>query len=360
MSFQLKEPPQSICLIRLSAIGDVTHVVPVIYNLQKTWPRTTITWIIGKVEYSLLKDLPGVEFIVFEKKQGWASYRALRAQLNARRFDILLHMQVSLRASLASLFVRAPVRIGFDKTRAKNGQWLFTNHHIPAMPRKHVLDGFLQFIQTIGLTDPTIEWNIPIPAEARERTQHWVAESLPFLVINPSSSVRVRNWRNWDAQAYAHIADYAAKHYGLLSVLTGGPSSQEIQFAACIEQLAQSKMINVVGNSTLKELLALLDRAVLVISPDTGPAHMANAVGTPVIGLYASSNPERTGPYSFRQFTVNRYPEAVRQTLGKSVEEIPWGKRIRDPQIMNLIKIEDVQAKMDQILCAKIARGNTL
>jgi len=269
-------------------------------------------------------------------------------------------MQVSLRASLASLFVRAPIRIGFDKARAKNGQWLFTNHQIPAMPRKHVLDGFLQFIQTIGVPDPTIEWNIPIPAEAREKTKHWVPENTPFLVINPSSSIRIRNWRNWDAQAYASVADYAAKHYGLLTILTGGPSSQERQFAASIEQLAHSKMINVVGESTLKEVLALLDRAILVISPDTGPAHMANAVGTPVIGLYAASNPERTGPYSFRQFTVNRYPEAVRQAFGKSVEEIPWGKRIRDPQIMNLITIEDVITKMDQILCAKLTEENTL
>jgi heptosyltransferase I len=353
MSLLFKDPPQNICLIRLSAIGDVTHVVPVIRNLQQHWPGTAITWIIGKIEYSLVRDLPGVEFIVFEKNQGLASYRTLHHKLKGRRFDILLHMQVSLRASIASLLVKAPVRIGFDKARAKNGQWLFTNRRIAPLPRQHVLDGFLEFIRFLGITIPTIEWNIPIPPEDREKTMHWVGDNTPFLVINPSSSTRVRNWRNWDAQAYAMVADYAAKRYNLLTVLTGGPLSQEIVFADAIEQLAESKIVNVVGKTSLKELQALLDRAVAVISPDTGPAHMANAAGTPVIGLYASSNPERTGPYSFRELTVNRYPDAVRQAFQKSVQEVPWGKRVRDPQVMNQIKFEEVKNKLDQVVSFK-------
>lgn len=353
MAFQQQAPPKNICILRLSAIGDATHVVPVIRNLQQHWPGTAITWIIGKAEYSLLSDLPGVEFIVFEKKQGWAGYRTLREQLHGRRFDILLHMQVSLRASLASLLVRAPVRVGFDKARAKNGQWLFTNCRIAPVSRQHVLEGFLEFIRFLGISSPAIEWNIPIPLKDREKTRQWVEEDTRFLVINPSSSMRVRNWRNWDADAYASVADYAAKRYNLLTVLTGGPSSQEIQLAGSIEKIAQSRIVNIVGKSSLKELLALLERATLVISPDTGPAHMANAVGTPVIGLYASSNPERTGPYNSRVLTVNCYPEAVRKTYGTSVEEIPWGKRVRDPQVMNLIQIEDVKNSLDQVLRCK-------
>jgi heptosyltransferase I len=270
--------------------------------------------------------------------------------LKKRKFDVLLHMQVSLRASLASLCVRAPIRIGFDRARAKNGQWLFTNYRIPCAPRQHVLESFLQFIKLLGITDPIVEWNIPLSHTIRETTKQWVGDDAPFLVINPSSSIRIRNWRNWDAHAYAKIADYATGRYGLRTVLTGGPSAPEKHYADAIEKQANTALINLVGKTSLQELLALLDRATLVISPDTGPAHMANATGTPVIGLYASSNPERTGPYSFQELTVNRYPDAVRRAFCKSVADIPWGKRVRDPQIMQLITVEDVQDKLDKVL----------
>ena len=353
MPLQLKAPPKNICLLRLSAIGDVTHVVPVVRNLQRMWPEIEITWIIGKAEYSLLKGLGGVEFIIFEKNKGLSAYRDLRKKLKGRKFDVLLHMQVSLRASLASLLVRAPIRVGFDKARAKNAQWLFTNHRIAETPRQHVLEGFLEFARILGISDTTIEWNIPIPAEDRIKTSHWVDENCSFLVINPSSSMRIRNWRNWDAQAYAEVADYASENYNLLTVLTGGTSSEEKEFAAKIDKLIKSRTINLVGKTSLKQLLALLEKAVFVISPDTGPAHMANAVGTPVIGLYASSNPERTGPYNFSGLTVNCYPEAVRKVLQKSVQEVPWGKRVRDPQIMNLIQVEHVKKRIDQVVQGK-------
>lgn len=335
-------------MLRLSAIGDVTHVVPVVRTLQRQWPQTKLTWIIGKTEAAFLEGLPGVELIVFDKSEGLASYRKLGSQLKGRRFDVLLHMQISLRASLAGLLVKAPLRVGFDRSRAKNGQWIFTNRRIEANPRQHVLDGFMEFAKSLGISNPAVEWNLPIPEAARVKVKEWVGEK-PFMVINPSSSVRARNWRNWDGESYARIAEYAAERYGLRTVLTGGPSPQEAGFAESISHLAGVDVLNLAGKTNLKELLALLERAVLVIAPDTGPAHMANAVGTPVIGLYASSNPNRTGPYTFRHLTVNRYPEAVLKEFGKKVEEIPWGRRVRDPGVMSLISVKDVTGKIDEV-----------
>lgn len=335
-------------MLRLSAIGDVTHVVPVVRTLQRQWPQTKLTWIIGKTEAALLEGLPGVELIVFDKSEGLAGYRKLGSQLKGRRFDILLHMQISLRAGLAGLLVKAPLKVGFDRSRAKNGQWIFTNRRIAANPRQHVLDGFMEFAKILGISDPAVEWNLPIPEAARVKVKEWVGEK-PYMVINPSSSVRARNWRNWDEASYSRIAEYAAERYGLRTVLTGGPSPQEAGFAESISNLAGVDVLNLAGKTNLKELLALLERAVLVIAPDTGPAHMANAVGTPVIGLYASSNPNRTGPYTFRHLTVNRYPEAVLKEFGKTVEEIPWGRRVRDPGVMSLISVKDVTGKIDEV-----------
>ncbi|MGB7397074.1 MAG: glycosyltransferase family 9 protein, partial [Candidatus Macondimonas sp.] len=119
--------PENLCLLRLSALGDVTHLLPIIHTLRRHWPQTRLTWVIGKLEARLVGDLPGVEFIVFDKGAGWRGYRDLHRQLTGRRFDQALIMQVALRANLASLAIRAPLRIGFDRARAKDGHRLFIN-----------------------------------------------------------------------------------------------------------------------------------------------------------------------------------------------------------------------------------------
>ncbi|MCW8831360.1 MAG: glycosyl transferase, partial [Gammaproteobacteria bacterium] len=126
-------------------MGDITHTLPVLRTLQKHWPDTPITWIIGKTEYQLVRDIKGVEFIIFDKAQGLAGYKAIRRQLKGRHFDILLHLQLSLRASAISFFVSAGIKLGFDKERAKDLQWLFSNQKIrPASTRQHVVDSFME------------------------------------------------------------------------------------------------------------------------------------------------------------------------------------------------------------------------
>ena len=124
----------------------------------------------------------------------------------------------------------------------------------------------------------------------------------------------------------------------------------EIKYAAEIERKTTIKPLNLVGKTNLKELLAILQSAKVAIAPDTGPAHLANAVGTPVIGLYATSNPERTGPYLNQELTVNKYPEAARQEMNKNVDEIPWGKRVRNPEAMKMITTEEVMEKLQLAL----------
>lgn len=342
--------PDSICILRLSAIGDCTHVVPMVRTIQKHWPQTRITWIIGKVEHMLMGDIEGVEFIVFDKNQGWRAYAELHQQLKGRRFDILLDMQIALRASLASLLIKAPIKLGYDKARAKDKQWLFTNHKVAAVERQHVLDSFFEFTKAIGLAAKELEWNIPIPQAAHDFVSQHINPEQPVLAINPCSSNRARNWRNWSAENYAAIADYAIQHYNMQVVLTGGPDAMEIDMAAAIESHSQFPLINLVGKTKLKELLAVLDRADVMISPDTGPAHMATTVGTPVIGLFASSNPFRSGPYLSQDYAVNEYPKALQEECGLSVEQAKWGQRVRSPEVMLRIRLESVKQRLDQLI----------
>ncbi len=324
-------------------------MLPTLRTLQQHWPQCHITWVIGKTEATLVNDIAGVEFIVFDKSKGLKAYRALYEKMKNRRFDVLLHMQAALRSSLASLLIRADIRLGFDRARATNGQRLFTNARIAPQKRQHVLDGFLEFAIALGLEPAPLRWDIPIPSEAREAAERMLPGE-PFLVINPCSSVRARNWRNWSVESYAAVIDHAFETHGLRTVLTGGPAANEKAYAEAIVTACRHTPINLVGRTTLKQMLAVLDKAAVVIAPDTGPAHMANALGKKVIGLYATSNPERTGPYCHRELTVNRYPEAIRMEYGKDVEDLRWGKRVRNPEAMLAIATEEVIERLTQVI----------
>ena len=349
MNLPLTRPPSSICILRLSAIGDITHALPVLRSLQQNWPQTKISWIIGKNEFELVRFVEGVEFIIFDKSQGLTAYAALRRQLQGRRFDVLLHMQLSLRASMASLFVRARLKLGFDRERAKDLQWLFTNAETrPQSTRQHVLDSFLEFPKRLGVK-PLIEWNLPVSADAIDSVRHKINGD-NWLVINPCAVAKSRDWRNWTAEGYAIVADDAAERLGLTVVLTGGPSMDERNMAERIFSICRLKPLNLVGNTSLQELVAIISQASVVIAPDTGPAHIASALGTPVIGLYAATNPQRAAPYRYKQYVVNKYPQALEKYYQLSVGDAPWGKRIRNAEAMKMIQPVEVVDMLERVL----------
>ncbi|HEX7081340.1 MAG TPA: glycosyltransferase family 9 protein [Gammaproteobacteria bacterium] len=339
--------PSEICIVRLSAIGDTCHTVPVVRAIQDAWPQTRITWIIGKVEHALMAGLDGVEFAVLDKARGLAGYRALRRQLRGRRFPVLLHMHASARANAASLAARADVRLGFDRARARDFQWCFCNRRIPARANMHVMDGLLQFAEALGIGRGEPRWDIPLGDADVELAASVIDGERPSLVISPCTGQRFRNYRNWNVERYAEVADYARSRYGAQVVLTGGATAIERTYGEGIAALTKAPPVNLIGRTTLKQLLAVLARATVLVCPDSGPAHMATAVRTPVVGLYATSNRHRTGPYFSQHLVADKYPEAVRREFGRSVGEIRWGRRVRDPNAMSLIRTADVIEKLD-------------
>lgn len=347
-----KGAPESICILRLSAVGDICHTVPVVRAIQRRWPQTRLTWVIGRLEAGLVGDMPGVEFITFDKSRGVAAYRALRQQMKGRRFDALLHMQIAIRASLASLLIPADIRLGFDRDRARDYQWLFTNRRIAARPGQHVMDGLLGFAEALGIDDLAPEWNLPLAEEDRAFAAEHVPGDRPSLVISPCSSQRFRNFRNWSAERYAAVADHAVERHGARVILTGGPSDLEREYGRAIRDRMRADAVDLIARTTLKQLAAVLERASVLVGPDSGPVHIANAVGTPVVGLYATSNPDRTGPYRYRHLVADRYREALARELGRTPEEVRWGRRVRDPEAMNLIRVDDVTANLDRALSA--------
>lgn len=337
--------PRSICLLRLSALGDVTHVLPLIHTLRAAWPDVALSWVIGKGEQRLLDGLPGVEFIVYDKKSGIAGMRALRRSLHGRRFDALLQMQVAARANLLSAFIPAARRIGYDRSRSKDLHGLFINERIPDRPGIHVLDAIGSFCEPLGLRQASVRWDLPVPAQAREwAAAQWPDDGRPTLLVSPCSS-HVR--RNWSAPRYAAVADHAAAQ-GWRIVLCGGRSQLERDTTDAIVAAMRAPAIDLVGKDTLKQLPALLERADLVMTPDSGPMHIANAMGSKVLGLHAASNPARSGPYSDRRYCVDRYDDAARKYLRRPASELKWGTKIEFDGVMDLVTVEDAIAALER------------
>jgi heptosyltransferase I len=246
--------------------------------------------------------------------------------------------------------------VGFDRARARELQWLFTNAQVAPREREHVLDGLFGFAEALGLRQRSMRWDIPLPEPALDYARRAIPDGQPALVISPCSSHALRNW---SAEGYAAVADHAAARHGLRVLVCGGRSELELRYGERIAALMRQPCENLVGKDTLVELLATLQRATALVSPDSGPVHMATTVGTPVIGLYAATNPARSGPYYSRPWCVDRYDAAARKFMGRPAAELPWTEKIEQPGVMDLITPADVIDRLDALLAAGAPRTPT-
>ncbi|WP_159739426.1 glycosyltransferase family 9 protein [Vibrio atypicus] len=338
-------PPKSICFLRLSAIGDTCHAVAAIQAVQRHWPETKITWIIGKIEAQLLDGLDNVEIIVFDKKSGLKGMQAVWSQLKDRRFDALVHMQLALRASLLTLGIKAQYKIGFNFKRAKEAQWLFTNKKIADTTSAHVLDSFFAFTEYLGVPRSAPTWNLPISQQDIAVAKQLLGDK-PTVVISPAAS---KDERNWLTKRYAEIADWLHEQ-GYQVALCGSPADREVRLGSDITDLCNNKPLNLIGKTSLKQLTAVLKQAEVVIAPDSGPAHIATTQGTPVVGLYGHSNPKRTGPYNNIDSVVSVYETFVEQQQGKPAAQLPWSTRVKGEHVMQAITLDMVQSQLTPLL----------
>ena len=241
--------------------------------------------------------------------------------------------------------------IGYDRSRSKDLHGLFINERIPDRPGIHVLDAIGSFCEPLGLQRDAVVWDLPVPDEAHDWARaQWPDDGRPTLAISPCSSHERRNWR---ADRYAAVAEHARAR-GWRIVLLGGRSALERATTDAI--LAEMRpasgddLLDLVGKDTLKQLPALLARADLLMTPDSGPMHIANAMGTRVLGLHAASNPRRSGPYSDVRFCADRYDDAARKYLGKPASELKWGTKIEQDGVMDLIEVDDGIAAFERFV----------
>lgn len=292
----------------------------------------------------MLHGLDNVDFIEFDKRGGWNAVRELRRKLRDRRFDVLLQMQVAARANLLSKLIHAPVRLGWDRARSRDFHHLFVRQQVAQVPFQHQVQGFLEFPRALGIKVEEPRWDLPIAPEAMAWAEERLCDRQNILLISACSSHPLRNWQ---ADRYAAVADYASGQLGMSIVLSGGPGSLDIETGAAIESAMHSPCLNLVGKDTLEQSKALLKKAALVISPDSGPAHIASALGTPVIGLYAATWSRRSGPYNSLDLCADRFADAAMKFRNSKPEALRWGTRIEEPGVMDLIEISDVIKKLE-------------
>lgn len=344
----IDQDPQSICIVRLSALGDVLMTVPLVRTLQSNMPNTRITWVISEPAYALVAGMNDVDFVLIEKPNHLGDYWRFWQRMRHRHFDVLLAVQSSFRANLLYPCIRAKRRIGYDALRAKDGHKWFINEQIMA-GRDHTLDGFLRFSAALGIKKPDIRWDLPIG----EADLDWAVAQIadcprPIMLVNPAAS---KPERSWSVERYIEVIKVAQQRWKMSVILTGGPGQHDRELGNRIAASVPVK--NLIGKTKPKQLLALIRSANVLLCPDTGPSHMAAAVGTPVVALHAVTSADVSGPYLFRHLAVDYYPQAMRDVLKQTPETHVWGAHAHGEQTMELVPVNDVLLKLEQALHIK-------
>ncbi|OOF63375.1 glycosyltransferase family 9 protein [Rodentibacter pneumotropicus] len=339
------EAPSTLCILRLSAVGDVCHTLAVVQHIQAYYPQTKITWIVGKTEAALLDGIPNATLIPYDKKTGWKGIFSLWKQLKYTHFDALLNMQTAFRSSILSLGIKAKYKIGFGQKRSREGQWFFVNRRVNDPVSPHVLDGFMAFAEYLGVPNRKPTWHLPISEQDQQAAEQFVDPARKNLLISPCSSKAEKDWL---VARYAEVANIANQH-NVNVIFCSSPAKREVEMVEKITALCDFKPTNAAGKTSLKQLTALIAKVDLVLSPDSGPAHIATMQGTPIVGLYAYHNPLRTAPYNNIENVVSVYEQNVQKEFGKSSAELPWATKLKGKNLMAEIQVKDVIAQMEKL-----------
>jgi heptosyltransferase I len=290
----------------MSAVGDAVHVLPVINAIKRASPGSSITWVLQPVPATLVKDHPSVdEIILFDRSKGVTAMREVIAQLRERKFDLLIDLQVYFKAGVITAFSGAPRRLGFNFSRARDANWLFTNERIAAHPVQHVQDQYFEFLHHLGIDPEPVEWKIgPYESERVWQSEFRSQFNRPIASIVVATS---KQTKDWIPERWAQVCDILYDRFGMQPVLVGGTSRREKDAEAIILAASRTKPFSALG-SGLRNLISILDASELVLAGDTGPLHMSVALNTPIITLMGYTDPRRTGPYrKFHDLLIDAY-----------------------------------------------------
>lgn len=335
-----------ICIVMLSAVGDSVHVLPVVTALRRHDPGCHITWLLEPGPASLVRGHPYVdEIVLVDSRRGIGGWAELRRTLATRRFDLVIDLQVALKGGIATALVRAPVKLGFDRARARDLNWLFTTHRVPPHVRQHAQDQYFEFLTYLGVPHDPVAWHIgPWDRERPLQRRFFERFDRPAAAIVVGTSDPNKDWV---PERWAALCDALSDDYGLQPVFVGGPSAREAATAADIARRTRRPPVDALG-SGLRGLVGILDGCVLVISPDTAPLHISVALDRPVVSLMGQTSPRRSGPYRrFHDLVIDAFSDP------EDGDRVIWERR---PGRMARIDVGSVLAKVD-VWRARYARA---
>jgi heptosyltransferase-1 len=301
----LSPPPGNVLIIKPSAIGDVVHGLPVLNLLRRRWPEARLSWLVTPACAGILDGHPMLhEVIHFDRRayakawRSWKTFKALRAfarGLRDRRFDLVIDLQGLFRSGWLAGATRAPLRVGLSD--AREGARLFYTHRVPtgagsdagsASTDRHAIERYLCVTEALGCGREPVEFPFPTD-DADRRHVAGLVPAGPYAVLMPGT-----NWetKRWPVERFAALVAPLRERFGLESVVAGGAGD-----AALAAPIEQAGAVNLAGHTTLRQLVALLERADLVVANDSGPMHVAAALGRPLVAPFGPTSPARTGPY---------------------------------------------------------------
>lgn len=295
-----QSPPQRILIIKPSALGDIVHTLPVLNLLRQRWPEAKISWLVGRAFAGLLEGHPQLDHVIpFDRRRfGKAWYHpgvgyellSLVQELSDQKFDLVIDLQGLFRSGLLTALTRAPVRVGF--ANARELAHLFYTHHVPVHTlEQHAVDRYLSVTEALGCGRAPVGFHFATDAADRAAVDGMLNGVDRFALLLPGT-----NWvtKRWPAERYAEIIAPLQRDFGLSTVIGGG--ADDLPIASAISKFSADHL-NLTGKTTLKQLVALIERAAVVIANDSGPMHIAAALGKPLVTPFGPTNPIRTGPY---------------------------------------------------------------
>jgi heptosyltransferase I len=325
-------------IVMMSAVGDSVHVLPVINALKRHDPTIRISWVLQPLPASLVDGHPAIDHVVrHDPARGWRAPLDVLRAFRRRPLDLVIDLQVAFKAGIVTALTPAPVKLGFDRRRARDLNWLFTTHRIPARAPQHVGEQYLEFVRELGVDPEPIEWGLGPWERERPWQRGFLAELRgPAAVINIATTNPDRDWL---PERWAAVTDALFERHGLRSVLIGGTSGRERATRQAICAAARHRPVDALG-SGFRRLVSIIDGADLVLALDSAPLHIAVALGRPVISLMANADPRRTGPFrAFHDLIVDAYHDPG--------EEAPVSMA-RRPGRMHRITVDDVLARVER------------
>ena len=295
-------PAERILIVLHGSIGDVTRALPLANLVRRAYPKARLVWSVEPAAFPLVERHPAVdEALLFERGRWRSTLGPFLRRVRSGRFDLVLDLQRHLKSGLISWWSRAPHRLGFHRADAKEFNWLFNNHHIPALGESmSKLTHYLNFAQFLGIDPYPIEWQFPLTGEEKGNVDAMLRDAGERFAV---FFVGAR-WesKRWFASETAKAAAEVRQRYGLEIVLLGG--REDGAFAREVESCSDLRVTNCVGRTSLREAIGILSRARVAVGPDTGLMHLCAAVGTPVVSLWGATSPVRTGPHGFQDLVI--------------------------------------------------------